>query len=102
MNFTVHVYLHGDEQDHVNHRLDEIVSLINQLGAIIMATLQDLQASVTAENTVIDSAITLLQGLAQQVKDLKPNQAAIDALAADIGGKTQALADAVVANTPAA
>ncbi len=64
------------------------------------ASLADVQAAVTAEDTVVDSAIALLQGLAAAVAALQPNQAAIDALAADITSKTQALADAVVANTP--
>ena len=68
----------------------------------LMATLADLQAEVAAEDTVIDSAVTLIQGLADQVKNLQPNQAAIDALAADIKGKSDALAAAVAANTPVA
>ncbi len=67
-----------------------------------MATLADLQASVTAEDTVIDSAMTLLTGLSAQIAALTPDQAAIDALAADVGAKTTALAAAVAANTPAA
>jgi hypothetical protein len=67
----------------------------------IMNALETLQAAVAAESTVVDSAITLLEGLAKQVAELKPNQAAIDALAADITAKTTALSDAVVANTPA-
>lgn len=62
--------------------------------------LTTLQSQVTAEDTVIDSAITLIQGLAAQVAALEPNQAAIDALAADIQGKSDALAAAVAANTP--
>ena len=64
------------------------------------ASLADVQAAVTAEDTVVNSAIALLQGLAAAVAALQPNQAAIDALAADITAKTQVLADAVVANTP--
>ena len=67
-----------------------------------MATLTDLQNEVTAEDTVVDSAIALLTGLAAQVKALTPDQAAIDALAADITAKTSSLAAAVTANTPAA
>ena len=67
-----------------------------------MATLTDVQAAVTAEDSVIDSAIALIQGLAAQVAALPPNQAAIDALAADITAKSAALAAAVTANTPAA
>ena len=82
--------------------LADIAALINQLGAKIMATLADLQAAVTAEDTVIDSAMTLLAGLAAQIAALQPNQAAIDALAADVTAKTAALSAAVAANTPAA
>lgn len=67
-----------------------------------MSTLADVQAAVTAEGTVVDSAIALLTGLAAQVAALTPNQAAIDALAADITAKTSTLSAAVVANTPAA
>lgn len=67
----------------------------------IMATLADVQAAVTAEDTVIDSAVALIQGLAAQVAAVAPNQAAIDALAADIKGKSDALAAAVAQNTPA-
>lgn len=67
-----------------------------------LATLADLKAKVEQEDTVIDSAVTLIQGLAQQVKDLTPDQAAIDALAADIDAKSQALADAITANTAGA
>lgn len=66
-----------------------------------MATLIDLQTAVTAEDTIIDSAVTLIQGLAAQVAALQPNQAAIDALAADIKAKSDGLAAAVAANTPA-
>lgn len=65
-------------------------------------TLATIQSLVTAEDTVADSVIALMTGLAAQVKALQPNQAAIDALAADITAKTTAMAAAVTANTPAA
>ncbi len=67
-----------------------------------MATLKDLQDAVAAEDTVIDSAVTLIQGLAAQIAALAPTQAAIDALAADVKAKSDALAAAVAAGTPAA
>lgn len=79
----------------------EIQNNINRKAKEIMATLADVQAEVTAEDTVIDSAVALIQGLAAAVAALKPDQAAIDALAADIKGKSDALAAAVTANTPA-
>jgi hypothetical protein len=86
-------------------KLDRILAAVQAIqlqGTQIMATLSDVQAAVTAEDTVVDSAIALLQGLAAQIAALQPNQAAIDALAADVTSKTTALAAAVAANTPAA
>ncbi len=86
-------------------RLDRIESKLNKLTegqSKIMATLADVQAAVQAEDTVIDSAVALIQGLAAQVAALAPDQAAIDALAADIKNKSDALAAAVAAGTPAA
>ncbi len=98
--------------DLINRKLDRLLAesrlhtqlllQINRKGIAIMATLADVQAAVTAEDTVIDSAMALLTGLAAQVAALKPTQAAIDALAADITSKRDALAAAVAANTPAA
>jgi prefoldin subunit 5 len=65
-------------------------------------TLAALQAAVAAEDTVIQSAVTLLNGIQAQIAALTPDQAAIDALAADVQTQTQALSAAVAANTPAA
>jgi hypothetical protein len=79
----------------VSEQLDTIEGKVNK----VIMTLDDVQAAVTAEDTVIDSAIALIQGLAAQVAALKPNQKAIDALAADIKAKSDSLAAAVAANT---
>ncbi len=64
--------------------------------------LAELQANVAAEDSVIDSAIVLIQGLAAQIAALPADQAAIDALAADVKAKADALSQAVVTGTPAA
>lgn len=90
---AIHALYHAvmERFETIEERLDKMVN-----------TMADIQAAVTAEDTVVDSAIALLQGLAAAVAALKPNQAAIDALAADITAKTSALSNAVVANTPAA
>jgi hypothetical protein len=68
-----------------------------------------LTAKVEAENAVIDSAKTLLTGLKTNLDaeikllaDAGVDTASIQALSDEIGGKTQELADAVTANTPAA
>lgn len=62
----------------------------------------DLQAAVTAENTVIDSAITLLTGLKAALDAAGTDPVALKALSDEIGAKTASLAGAVAANTPAA
>lgn len=68
----------------------------------IMSALSDLQASVAAEDTVMDSAVTLLQGLSAALKAAGTDPAALAALKADIDAKTQTLAAAITQNTPAA
>lgn len=77
----------------INHRLEHI-----------MTALSDLQAAVAAEDTVIASAITLLNGLKAQLDAAiaSGNPAALAQLSADIGAQTQAMSDAVANNTPAA
>lgn len=101
-NEDIHVHVHIDSATEIKARLDHMaasLSGLHQRMDTLMATLADVQTAVTNEDTVIDSAITLLNGLAQQIKDLTPNQAAIDALAADVTSKTAALAAALTANT---
>ncbi len=86
--------------------------------ADIQAANTQLQADVAAEGTVIDSAIALINGFTTTVTDLKTQLAAaiaandpaaiqgvldtITATETDLKAKTQSLADAVAANTPAA
>jgi hypothetical protein len=71
------------------------------------AELDTLTAAVAAEDTVIDSAIALIQGLAAQIAtlanagDTAATLAAITALATDVSAKSAALSAAVTANTPA-
>jgi len=70
-----------------------------------MATGPEVDALTTAigeENTVIDSAIVLLDGLGPMIAAVAGDKAATLALAALVGDKKQALAHAVVRNTPAA
>ncbi len=64
-------------------------------------------AAVEAEDTVIDSAITMLTGLPQLIADAVTaaeagDAAAVTNLIANINAKKDALAAAIAANTPAA
>lgn len=68
----------------------------------IMADLSKLQDEVANDVTVEQSAITLLQGLSAEIAALPADQGAIDDLAAKVKSSADALAAAVVANTPAA
>jgi hypothetical protein len=55
---------------------------------------------VEAESVVIDSAITLIDGLETEIRALEPTQAAIDALANKLANDKQRLAAAVATGTP--
>lgn len=69
-----------------------------------MATLADIQNAVTAEKTVEDSVITLLQSIAAQLKTaLAANDpAALQTIVDSINANASTMANAVTANTPAA
>lgn len=92
-DFAVRVWL-----EVINRKLDLI--LTNQ--EKIMTALDDLQAAVAAEDTVIDSAITLIQGIPALIAAAGIDPAKLTALQNDITAKSTALASAVAANTPAA
>lgn len=67
-------------------------------------TIKDLQEDVTKQTTVIQSAATLLSGLAQQLRDAiaANDPAALTALADQIESNTAALSQSVTDNTPSA
>lgn len=68
--------------------------------------LEELQAAVAAETTVVNSAIVLLNGISQRIADAVAaaragDDSALTALASEVASETAALAAAVEANTPA-
>lgn len=67
-----------------------------------MAAIDDLTTAITAENTVIDSAVTLINGFSAELAAAGADPAKLAALQTEIQTKTAALAAAVLANTPAA
>jgi len=64
------------------------------------AELDALTLQVSETNTVIQSAIVLIQGLAARLAAIANDPAAIMALVTELDTQEQALAAAVVANTP--
>jgi len=67
---------------------------------LMSAQLDTLTAQVTEVETVEQSAITLIQGLAAQIAAIKDDPAAIQALADRLKASSTALAAAITANTP--
>lgn len=99
----IHVYLHPDSAS--EQKLDRILALLTTVihkEGQLMAAIDDLQVDVTAEDTVIDSAIVLINGIAAAIAAAGVDPAKLAALRSDIQGKSAALAAAVAANTPAA
>jgi hypothetical protein len=86
----------------IHRELHELRAEFRNFKEITMSALSDLQAAVAAEDTVIDSAVTLLQGLKAALDAAGTDPVALKALSDDIGAKTATLADAVTKNTPAA
>lgn len=103
MRIDVH---HHIELDHeVKVQFGEIcrkIDLVLSKQEAIMAAIDDLQAAVAAEDTVIDSAIALINGIPALIAAAGTDPAKLAALQADITAKSGALAAAVAANTPAA
>ena len=82
----------------VHHEMHTLIERVD----IMASALESLQAAVAAEDTVIDSAVTLIQGFAAALAAAGTDPAALAALKTDIDAKAQSLAAAVAANTPAA
>lgn len=95
---VINVYLGGDQSG-----LPQILTAISNLKETIMATLTDLKNAVAAESGVVQSAITLLNGLTAKIQDLidaGADPATFQALVDDVKQQTSDLAAGVVANTP--
>jgi len=82
----------------IEKALTHIIEKVEQM-AIDFARLE---TEVSENSSVIQSVITLLTNIAGAIRDAAANQAKVEALATQLDGQTQALADAVAASTPAA
>ena len=86
--------------DRIERKIDNII----QQEAEQVADLTQIQNDVAANGDVVQSAVTLLQGLKAQLDEAiaSNDPAALAELSAALEQQTQSLADAVTANTPAA
>jgi hypothetical protein len=81
----------------MDKKLDQILNKETS----IMATLDDIVASVAAEDTVVDSVVTLLAGIKAQLDAAGQNPAKLQALSDALANQQTKMANAIVANTPA-
>lgn len=89
----------------IERKIDLLLGVTVKVANTEVTMLEDIQAAVDAQTTVIDSVVALLEGLSRKVSDLVAagtvDPAKVAALADAIKANSQRLADAVAANTPA-
>ena len=94
LRIDVHLFVHNESTDRVNQALEQLLTQ----GDAMSAALDKITAEVTETKGIIQSAVALIEGLAQQIRDMKDDPAALDALADSLDTDSKALADAVAAN----
>lgn len=85
--------------------LNRVLSGVLELAKLMKGFAMDLtalKAQVEKNNQVIESAITLINGLADQIRNSANDPAAIQAIADSMNAESEKLAAAIAANTPAA
>lgn len=88
----------------IDQNMIRVLSALNTIQREIHAmseAVDKLKAAVEANTNATQSVVTLVQTLAQQIKDASDDPAQVVALADSLMQNTQAIADAVTANTPA-
>ncbi len=88
-------------RDHTEHDMLTILKRIDKRIEKMALDFVPLTDKVTKIDNASDSVITLLQSIAQDIRDEAGNQTKLNELAANLDAKADALAAAVVANTPA-
>lgn len=93
--------LRSEDKQQLN-RIEAMLVRLTTTGATIIMTIQDLKTQVEKNTAIEESAVTLIQGLAAQIKAAQNDPAAIQALADELTKSAADLAGAITANTPAA
>jgi phage-related tail protein len=82
--------------------VDGLANRVMEGQAVMSAELDRLKTSVMNLTTVTQSVVTLMGTMAQQIRDLKNDPAALTAYADEVDARVQELKDATLANTPSA
>jgi ABC-type transporter Mla subunit MlaD len=95
---------HQNSGPDILRRLDRIAEALSPISKRLEQMALDfarLESEVAENSDAVQSVITLLTSIAQEIRDTPANQAKIAALADKLDVQTKVLADAVAANTPA-
>lgn len=98
LNVNHYVFFKSPNED----KILELLSIIIKNQTNMASDLTELTAAVAKDTEVDSSAITLLNGLKTALDAAGTDPAALKALSNQLGSNSQALADAITANTPAA
>lgn len=81
--------------------LTQAITRQTQQGAATVASIEELQAEVSQNTDAVGSAVTLINGLAQQIRDAvaQNDPAALQAVVDQLEANSSALAQAVAENT---
>jgi hypothetical protein len=103
LDIYFHALTHVDPES--ARRLDQILARLDALGrqeSTIMQELDDLTAQVKATDDAQQSALVLINGIADRLAAAGTDPVKLAALTADLKTNSDALAAAVTANTPPA
>lgn len=82
----------------INYKLNYLIERIDSMSV----EFDNLTAQVKANSDVLDSAITLINGIADRITAAGVDPTKLNALTTELKAKDDLLSAAVVANTPAA
>jgi ABC-type transporter Mla subunit MlaD len=95
-----HLHEHALQQKQAIEELAALTRRILRKVGKMAGELERVQTEVTEISGTIDSAVALLEKLAQLIRDNVTDPAALNQIADDLDAKGNALAAAVVANDP--
>lgn len=86
--------------DKIDASLSLLTATFNQLRAEMANNFNRLEESISKVTTVVESAVTLIKGLAQEVRDAKDDPVKVEELATRMEAQAANLAAVVAENTP--
>lgn len=95
-----HYYIPNNEILNILGQLRTEIAILNTKTSKIMADLTQIEQEVAEAKTAQQSAVILLQSLKQKLDEAGTDPVKLKALSDDLSASTDALAAAVVANTP--